>query len=349
MSSPGFWAEAAKVPIPPVKRLRTTSPLLEVKDEDKAVPPSPEERSDTALKYLPNRLDLFDEDNPHAYLANPEYAPNRFGDIGDYMRKKEIKVQTQNRDIALASALEGTPQIFKDLSFYINGNTQPPMEELRKMILQRGGEVRPVLRNKGMVKFIIAPMLTQMKFKQFANYKVVREGWITESCKQEKLLDWSKWKLQVQGGWEESSRKGMAGFLAGTQTQAPRDEPESEDEEDAAMKEEVTKAKARAAQATPAAPAIAIASSSSLLRPMSRPTPSIPISPGATKAATPQKEHVPSYVQRPEGGFYDVSYYSKDSNDDAARLLKDQEWRLKNTAERGNEGGFIDGYYQNSR
>ncbi len=155
MSSPGFWAEAAKVPIPPAKRLRTTSPLLEVKDEEKAVPPSPEERSDTALKYLPNRLDPFDQDNPHAYLANPEYAPNRFGDIGDYMRKKEIKVQTQNRDIALASALEGTPQIFKDLSFYINGNTQPPMEELRKMILQRGGEVRPVLRNKGMVKFIL--------------------------------------------------------------------------------------------------------------------------------------------------------------------------------------------------
>jgi DNA repair protein REV1 len=26
------------------------------------------------------------------YLMNPEYAPNKFGDIGDYIRKKEIKM-----------------------------------------------------------------------------------------------------------------------------------------------------------------------------------------------------------------------------------------------------------------
>ena len=73
----------------------------------------------------------------------------------------------------------------------------------------------------------------------------------------------------------------------------------------------------------------------------------IPISPGAPPIVTPETDKIPAKVQRPEGAF--EFYSTKESNDDAARLLKNQEWRLKNTAERGNEGGFIDGYYQNSR
>jgi DNA repair protein REV1 len=62
---------------------------------------------------------------------------------------------------------------------------------------------------------------------------------------------------------------------------------------------------------------------------------------------SPEKDKTTPNTQRPEGAF--DFYSTKESNDDAARLLKNQEWRLKNTAERGNEGGFIDGYYQNSR
>ncbi|CAD6572728.1 MAG: deoxycytidyl transferase, partial [Tremellales sp. Tagirdzhanova-0007] len=220
VSSPSFWAEAVRVPTTPPPNKRERSQGSEgsdlVSDRDESDSKRIRRRSPTTrLAYLPNRTGPMDDDDPHSYLTNPEYAPNRFGDIGDYMRKKEVKVQTQNRDIAIASAASGVPQIFAGLSFYINGNTHPPMEELRKMILQRGGETRPVLRSKGMVKFIIAPMLTQSKFKQFEHYRVVREGWITESCQQGKLLDWSKWKLQIIGGWEEGSKKGMEGFLNG--------------------------------------------------------------------------------------------------------------------------------------
>jgi DNA repair protein REV1 len=232
ISSPSFWEEAAVAaattapdgyPSSTSKRPRTrsASPGDDGSPSDPFGPSSKRSRRgspSTTLSYLPNRADLL-ADDPHAYLANPEYAPNRFGDIGDYMRKKEIKIQTQNRDIAHANAISGLPQIFTGLSFYINGNTHPPMEDLRKMILQRGGEVRPVLRSKGMVKFIIAPMLTQMKFKQFQNYRVVREAWITESCEAGKLLDWSRWKLTVQGGWEEEGRKGLEGFFAGKPSQ----------------------------------------------------------------------------------------------------------------------------------
>ena len=361
VSSPSFWNEAAIVTTPPSKRSRSPTPLIRINDNEEESSSSKRPRKDspgTALSYLPNRLDRFDEDDPHSYLANPEYAPNRFGDIGDYMRKKEVKVQAQNRDIAIASAAEGLPQIFKDLSFYINGNTHPPMEELRKMILQRGGEVRPKLQNKGWVKFIIAPMLTQMKFKQFERYRVVREGWITESCKQGKLLNWSRWKLQVQGGWEESGRRGLEGFLGGKTTQVSQgssmvkaedsDGDEQMETNDMSRLDDQTNAAGSTTplRSRPSTPQI-IPSVETQSLPQSAISRPIPISPGANRAETSQKEKIPANVSRPEGWW--EHYYSKDSNEDAGRLLRNQEWRSKNTAERGNEGGFIDGYYQNSR
>lgn len=321
--------------------------------------------SRTCLSYLPNRLDphLFDAGN--AYLAAPEYAPNKFGDIGDYMRKKEIKVQTQNRDIAMSTADPNLPQIFAGQSFWINGNTHPPMEELRKMILQRGGEVRPKLWNKGYVKYIIAPMLTQMKFKEFKNYKVVKEGWIVESCKEGKLLDWTRWKLQVQGGWEETGRKGLEGFLRGEPSQRVKgakeesDEGEDDDMQGPGSAHEQPSTEPPTPQQDPAPAttgptsvnlsAVGSGAASLHLPPalsLSRTAP-IPISPGYRKAATAASEGLPPKVHRPEGVW--EHYYTKDSNEHAAEALRNSDWRKRNTAERGNEGGFIDGYYQNSR
>ncbi|WWD17305.1 hypothetical protein CI109_101745 [Kwoniella shandongensis] len=366
VSSPTFWTEAATLPIPspPLKRHRDDPSSdydfdfdldLDVNRFDDELKPiieakrprfsSPDVGSRTTLSYLPNRTDPINQDDPHAYLANAEYAPNKFGDIGDYMRKKEIKVQTQNRDIALASAASGLPQIFAGQSFYINGNTHPPMEELRKMILQRGGEVRPVLRSKGMVKYIIAPMLTLSKFNQFKNYKVVREGWILESCKQEKFLDWSRWKLQIEGGWEQGSRKGMEGFLK-SQPATSQKETQIPLKEESPPVEEPVVVKSDEIAVTPIKPLTV--GRRTLLTPM-RATPiPIPISPSKVESDIEGKlSPVPPKIQKPEGVW--EFYHSTESNENAAKALKNQEWRLKNTAERGNEGGFIDGYYQNSR
>ncbi|KAK4685217.1 DNA repair protein REV1, partial [Tremellales sp. Uapishka_1] len=403
ISSPTFWDEAAAVAIPPIplKRPRLSrSPSEEDESHQEAKRARPSSPS-TSLSYLPNRTDLI-VNSAHSYLQNAEYAPNRFGDVADYMRKKEVKVQTQNRDIAMASARADLPPIFANLSFWINGNTHPPMEELRKMILQRGGEVRPTLYSKGYVKYIIAPVLTNAKFKEFANYKVVKEAWIVESCKQGKLLDWTRFKLQVVGGWEETGRKGLEGFLKGATPQIdvkPVEESQPIPQPAQVIRQSVPVVAAgksllpplrstqRATSST--APALSSQTPESLPRsapvssgktalgaepllpletslpksttvasddtgpavvitpikvtkPLgrSRPSPAIPISPNPA-SKTPAK------VQMPEGLW--EFYHSKESNEDAARLLKDQEWRLKNTAERGNEGGFIDGYYQNSR
>nr|XP_019010954.1 uncharacterized protein I206_04259 [Kwoniella pini CBS 10737]OCF49735.1 hypothetical protein I206_04259 [Kwoniella pini CBS 10737] len=395
LSSPSFWTEAAAtvLPSPPTNHNKRSRPkfelsspqsdyteLVEFDEETESKQEIKRSRFDlpsnsnsTNLAYLPKRSDFLNNKNindPHSYLANPEYAPNAFGDIGDYMRKKEIKVQTQNKDIALKNQLElNLPKIFKNLSFYINGNTNPPMEELRKLILQRGGEVRPVLRNKGMVKFIIAPILTQSKFKEFKNYKVVKEGWIIESCKENKLLDWRIWKLQIQGGWEEESRKGLEAFMKSQRTASQQiTDPVkeeglvAEDDHTGAVTSHIltdvgptTKGEETAVLPKPLSPIRLSSASQSLLAPY-RPS-IIPISPQKLPQIgdQPKKEDsspsalsdLPHNIHKPEGTW--EFYYSKDSNEHAAQALKNDQWRIKNTAERGNEGGFIDGYYQNSR
>lgn len=386
MSSPSFWNEAATVPTPPLPVKRPHSPADEDDEPGDDDLKRARRSSGTTLSYLPNRTLPMETDDPHGYLANAEYAPNRFGDIGDYMRKKEIKVQTQNRDIALASAAAGLAQIFTGLSFYMNGNTHPPMEDLRKMILQRGGEVRPVLRSKGMVKFIIAPILTLSKFKQFANYRVVREGWIVESCKEGKLLDWSRWKLQVQGGWEETGRKGMEGFLNGTQMpRTPKKEVKEEEEVDLPSSptpvptDIVTPTKATTISSrsllAPVTSGKPFNSSAATLQdaPLDSKPDLAETKEVTVRPITPPERPITSDYNGPPAGYVKPSnaigvvsaekrarntkppQWMTDfapvtnTNEDAARLMKNQEWRLKNTAERGNEGGFIDGYYQNSR
>lgn len=330
-----------------------SSPLLELAKIEDGDGATDGVGSRTSLAYLPNRLDPGLFDAPNAYLAAPEYAPNKFGDIGDYMRKKEVKVQTQNRDIAMSTADPDLPQIFAGQSFWINGNTRPPMEELRKMILQRGGEVRPKLWNKGYVKYIIAPMLTQMKFKEFKNYKVVKEGWIVESCKEGKMLDWTRWKLQVEGGWEETGRKGLEGFLRGEPSQR-LSKPENGDggspladlNEDADVDVDTGHRESRMDPPPIASikPVSNTAATQSLITPTR--TTQVPISPGLRKAVA-ALEMLPAKPPKPEGAW--ENYYTKDSNEHAAEALRNSDWRLRNTAARGNEGGFIDGYYQNSR
>jgi DNA repair protein REV1 len=382
ISSPAFWDEAANTiegigkreadgddtDNPPgevkktIKRARFASPspeisssplreLVKAEDDLLKLESKGQEDGTARLSFLPNRLDphLFDASN--AYLASAEYAPNKFGDIGDYMRKKEIKVQTQNRDIALQSADPNTPQIFAGQSFWINGNTTPPMEELRKMILQRGGEVRPKLWNKGYVKYIIAPSLTLRKFDEFKNYKVVKEGWIVESCKEGKMLDWTRWKLQVAGGWEENGRKGLEGFLRGGPSQrrsgVVEDTEEEEEEVEEPLEDTGIPRQSDHAPTMPIPTATPVARSSLITQnqTQTKAPASIPLS--RQDPAVRWREMLPIKDDKPEGPW--ENYYTKSSNDHAAEALRNSEWRIKNTAERGNEGGFIDGYYQNSR
>lgn len=73
----------------------------------------------------------------------------------------------------------------------------------------------------------------------------------------------------------------------------------------------------------------------------------IPISPGQPPPSPIFSAPVSPKIQKPEGAW--EHYYKKESNEHAAKALQSDTWRAQNTAEQGNAGGFIDGYYQNSR
>lgn len=52
-----------------------------------------------------------------SYTNAEAYAPSRYGEMGDYMRRKRLKLQVQNTEVA--SQQDGKPQIFKNIRVYV--------------------------------------------------------------------------------------------------------------------------------------------------------------------------------------------------------------------------------------
>ncbi|EJT52125.1 hypothetical protein A1Q1_06663 [Trichosporon asahii var. asahii CBS 2479] len=449
-SSQSFWEEALEIAEtidpPPAKRPRyelspDTPDAGHEKEGQRHEPSSPLGFGGTELTFIPTHLRTHgatDGLEAHSYLQRAEYAANSFGDIASYMKNKDKKVQTQNRELAAASNL---PQVFKGLTFYINGNTKPSMEDLRKMIVQRGGTVVPFLRRKRELDYVVAPVLTIAKFKELENYRVVREGFVLESVEREKVVDWRKWRLRA------GNEQGLAGFVAPARSEVkkplsieqeppqscePTPRPEPSPVTIASLKvggsllrplrkpsapqrpapPPVKASPAPAPRPSVPAPAtdtikvVPVEPRTTLARPLKTaalppskaqsgpvPTPlqsvvlpdSSSFSPAKSKAtparvAAPEVLVVPPTaeqlsqrdnaspllrhssptphvspnrprhgIQAPEGLPYDISYRSKEANRFAGRLMQDDDFRAMHTAERGNEAGFIDSYYQNSR
>ncbi|KAG0809118.1 hypothetical protein G6F18_010523 [Rhizopus arrhizus] len=109
------------------------------------------------------------------------------------MQNKQAKLKEQEKELGNQSSQEQL-QIFKGLSIHINGYTQPSIAELRRMILQHGGDFQHYLK-KLTVTHILASNLTNAKMQEFRSYKVVRPDWITESVKAKQLLPWQNYRL----------------------------------------------------------------------------------------------------------------------------------------------------------
>lgn len=126
-------------------------------------------------------------------------------------------------------------QLFKGCSIYINGYTDPPSSDLRRMILEYGGDYQhyckynlinlsivlsnltyhPSVVKKISVTHIIATNLTNSKIQEFRTYKVVKPEWITESVEKDELQPWQNYRLVPR-----SSKQKELLF----QTDAPRTE-----------------------------------------------------------------------------------------------------------------------------
>ncbi|PVG02317.1 DNA repair protein [Serendipita vermifera] len=175
-----------------------------------ATPTTPHKRKHSEVESEP----LEDEiDIDHSALANIRrktdkndiYGASTFGDWGEYMARKRAKLQIQNKDL-----LETGSGIFKGIEIYVNGRTNPSVQDLRELIVTHGGIFHAYLVNKSLVTHIIAQNLTPAKVKEYQRMKVVRPEWITESIKAGELLPWTDFKLLMNDRVEVGQGKRIA-------------------------------------------------------------------------------------------------------------------------------------------
>ncbi|KAI3617108.1 hypothetical protein CBS9595_003017 [Malassezia furfur] len=121
---------------------------------------------------------------------NDMYRAIGFGDWGTFIRNKRRKLKAQEHDLApqlVSRALQGCV-------IYINGYTDPPYAELRRLIALHGGEHMPYLDQKRPCTHIVATRLTPKKAEEFRTYRVVLPGWVVASCEAGVRADWTKWR-----------------------------------------------------------------------------------------------------------------------------------------------------------
>lgn len=293
-------------------------------DVDDALP------SDSALPVLAN-------DNGSSYMDTHTYGPSRFGQFGEYMHRKRAKLQLQNTELDdEQDGVVGGSKIFKGLAIYINGRTEPSVQELRRLIIQHGGVYHAYLDKKALVTHIITCSLTPAKISEFKHMKVVLPEWLVKSARAGTLLDWKDHVFQPGERVEQSQGRQVAQpSLQGFVKQPTR-------------KAEATSGGITATTNSP--------STSSIYHGVDRSTHESEISIAPVLPASP---HTPSEQKlKPSHASYTTDpvspthasrmpgYAAHKSNESATRAMADPAWRAAHTSAAPD---FIEGYYKNSR
>jgi DNA repair protein REV1 len=126
-----------------------------------------------------------------------EYGASAFGDHGDYMRRKKIKLQ--NLDAEIRSSASDCPPIFRGVVAHVNGYTQPSLQDLHRLIVSHSGGFLQYLDGKTAATHIIATSLTPKKREEFRRYRIVKPAWVVESIKAGKLLPWDSFRVVDEG------------------------------------------------------------------------------------------------------------------------------------------------------
>ncbi|KHJ49100.1 BRCA1 protein [Trichuris suis] len=104
---------------------------------------------------------------------------------GEYMEWKKSKLSAQFQKEA--DAYKDTTAIFKGISVYVNGYTEPSAAQLKRLILKHGGEYHIYRTSK--TTHVIASNLAYAKVAKLKEKdKIMRPDWITESVKASCLL-----------------------------------------------------------------------------------------------------------------------------------------------------------------
>ncbi|KAF2722330.1 DNA repair protein [Polychaeton citri CBS 116435] len=125
-----------------------------------------------------------------------EYEGSKFGGFPEYFRRKKIKLQNLDYQLRQNS---NRPQIFRGIVCHVNGYTQPSLNDLHKMIVERGGGFMQYLDGKTMVTHIVASNLTPKKKEEFRKYRIVKPAWVVDSCAAGRLLPWNAYRIVDEG------------------------------------------------------------------------------------------------------------------------------------------------------
>ncbi|UJR28873.1 hypothetical protein I4U23_010095 [Adineta vaga] len=122
--------------------------------------------------------------------GNSNRGDNGWGEFGGYMAAKKRKLEEQfDKDSSNnAKQLERKSNIFHGISIFVDGHTEPPADELKKLMMEHGG-VYHAYYSKDKVTYFISNNLPYAKIRKLKpNDKVVNSQWIIDCIKQNKLL-----------------------------------------------------------------------------------------------------------------------------------------------------------------
>lgn len=190
---------------------------------------------------------------------------------------------------------------------------------------------------------IIASNLTPSKRIAFKEYRVVKPSWLMDTLRDKKIKDWRGYREDMAP--VRDSDIGIA--PAGTQIAQPRLAFAAPAVVKAVASESLAHTASSSSSSTPAKMPAKPRTPTKVNSPRRLPPPtSDPISElhvqGAMAAAAPAVSPNSKSAQPPYAGWYRT-----ESNAKSAELLRDERWRLNETAVNTTE--FLDKYYQQSR
>ncbi|CAF1231440.1 unnamed protein product [Adineta ricciae] len=129
--------------------------------------------------------------------GNSHRGDNGWGEWGGYMAAKKRKLEEQfDKDSSNnAKQLERKSNIFQGISIFVDGHTEPPADELKKLMMEHGG-VYHAYYSKDKITYFISNNLPYAKIRKLKpNDKVINSKWITDCIKENKLLSTHNYEM----------------------------------------------------------------------------------------------------------------------------------------------------------
>ncbi|KAL6450218.1 LOW QUALITY PROTEIN: REV1 DNA repair protein REV1 [Candida maltosa Xu316] len=164
---------------------------------------------------------------------------HEFGDYATYFHSKHLKQQKQDEDYVKwdqkrrkLQNLEGEPKkFFEGCSIYVNGHTDPSINEIHRLVILHGGKFISYLSNKSSATHIVCDRLTPRKSIEYKHCKVVKAKWIVDCVEKQELLDWQQYRLILEVSYDQKR-------LDFFKPQTIEEEEEEEEEEEIEPNEE---------------------------------------------------------------------------------------------------------------